>query len=278
MMSLLLPELQNVGLEVNHTKTKLLTTDPSIFKINTSSILYIHDRYFQVLAPHEWHKYLGRYLTFSAHSRSSNELNHRIAAAWSQFHKRKYIFQNSNLSVKLKLEYFHAYVTPCALYGLGALSLGKTAMERLARVQQKMLRLIIGWQRYEGECWRTTMHRMKIKLSNALNTFYVESWDELVLKRKWSWANRILEMNDDRWAKQMAFYSPVQISQYEQSNINNRKRGRPRLKWEDDLNAFARYYGYMTWLDFGQTFKYEWEYMAKDFINFTLHHEMEYHF
>ena len=201
MMSLLLPELQNVGLEVNHTKTKLLTTDPSIFKINTSSILYIHDRYFQVLAPHEWHKYLGRYLTFSAHSRSSNELNHRIAAAWSQFHKRKYIFQNSNLSVKLKLKYFHAYVTPCALYGLGALSLGKTAMERLARVQRKMLRLIIGWQRYEGECWRTTMHRMKIKLPNALNTFYVESWDELVLKRKWSWANRILEMNDERWAK-----------------------------------------------------------------------------
>ena len=105
-----------------------------------------------------------------------------------------------------------------------------------------------------------------------MNTFYVESWDELVLKRKWSWANRILEMNDDRWAKQMASYSPVQNSQCK------RKRGRPRLKWEDDLNAFARYNGYMTWLDFGQTFKYEWEYMAKDFINFTLHHEMEYHF
>ena len=119
---------------------------------------------------------------------------------------------------------------------------------------------------------------MKIKLSNALNTFYVESWDELVLKRKWTWANRILEMNDERWAKQMAFYSPVQISQCERSIENKRKRGRPRLKWEDDLNAFARYHGYMTWLDFGEIFKYNWEYMAKNFINFTLHHEMKYHF
>ena len=100
--------------------------------------------------------------------------------------------------MKLKLKYFHVYVTPCALYGLGALSLGKTAMERLARVQRKMLRLIIGWQRYERESWKTTMHRMKIKLSNALNIFYIESCDELVLKRKWPWASRILEMKDER--------------------------------------------------------------------------------
>ena len=104
MMSLLLPELQDIRLEVNHTKTKLLTLDPSISKINTSSILYIHDQYFQVLAPHEWHKYLGRYLTFSAHSRSSNELNHRIAAAWSQFHKRKYSFAKFKLIGKIEIE------------------------------------------------------------------------------------------------------------------------------------------------------------------------------
>ena len=187
MMELLLPELAEIGLEVNHTKTKILTTDPANFKENTSSVLFMYDRYFQVLAPHEWHKYLGRHLTFSAQCRSSNELNHHISAAWAQFHKRKYIFQNTSISVKLKLKYFQAYVTPCALYGLGALTLGKASLERMAIVQRKMLRLIVGWTRIEDEPWKTTMQRMKIKVSNALHSYFVESWDKVILKNRSHW-------------------------------------------------------------------------------------------
>ena len=53
MMEFLLLELAEIDLEVNHTKTKILTTDPNNFKKNTSSVLIMYDRYFQVLAPHE---------------------------------------------------------------------------------------------------------------------------------------------------------------------------------------------------------------------------------
>ena len=229
-MELLLPELAETGLEVNHTKTKILTTDPANFKENISSVSFIYDRYFQVLAPHEWHKYLGRHLTFSAQCRSSNELNHRISAAWAQFHKRKYIFQNTSISVKLKLKYFQVYNTPCALYSLGALILGKASLERMAIVQRKMLRLIVGWNRIEGESWKTFMQRMKVKVSNTLHSYFVESWEKVILERKWSWANRILGMSDSRWARRISYYNALQTMQDGQILSNKRKRGRPRIK------------------------------------------------
>ena len=148
--------------------------------------------------------------------------------------------------MKLKLKYFQAYVTPCALYGLGALTLGKVSLERMAIVQRKILRLIVGWNRLEDEPWKTTMQRMKIKVSNALHSYFVESWDKVILERKWSWANRILCMNDSRWARRISYYDALKTMQDGQILPNKRKRGRPRMKWEDDLNTYTYYHSYST--------------------------------
>ena len=99
MMTLLLDELADVGLEVNK-KTKLLTTESCHFKEGTSSVVNIKGNYFHLLGNHEWHKYLGKYLCFSSKLRRGIEIDHRIANAWAQFNKRRFIFLNKNLSLK----------------------------------------------------------------------------------------------------------------------------------------------------------------------------------
>ena len=114
MMGWLLDELVLLGLEVNKSKTKLLTTEAGYFKEGLTSILQINGAYFHVLGCHEWHRYLGKHLCFAAHLRSNIEIQHRLAAAWGQYHKYKYILSNRNLSIKKRLRFFGS----SARYGL----------------------------------------------------------------------------------------------------------------------------------------------------------------
>eukprot|EP00973_Karenia_brevis_P070288 9770055-Karenia_brevis.AAC.1 len=37
----------------------------------------------------------------------------------------------------------------------------------MTKVQKKIIRLTVGWQRAEGESWESAMRRMKLKLSRA---------------------------------------------------------------------------------------------------------------
>eukprot|EP00973_Karenia_brevis_P036854 5078036-Karenia_brevis.AAC.1 len=83
-----------------------------------------------------------------------------------------------------------------------------------------------------------------------MQKYNVKLWNEVALRRKWKWAFRLISMHEDRWAKRMANFNPRHIQQDGQYTISKRSRGRPRRKWEDDLNSFAMAYGYENWMDF----------------------------
>ena len=80
-------------------------------------------------------------------------------------------------------------------------------------------------------------------------------------------------MHDSRWAKKISYFSPGQIQQDGQMHENKRNRGRPRVRWEDDLNNFAKYHGYGDWLAMGDVCINNWLSMTQQFVNFTLYHE-----
>ena len=82
MMNLLIPELRAAGLQLNAKKTKVLINDTSNFKPYTSSILWAADQAFHIIPPQDFHKYLGRQLSFGSHTRIDTEVQHRIQAAW----------------------------------------------------------------------------------------------------------------------------------------------------------------------------------------------------
>ena len=105
-----------------------------------------------------------------------------------------------------------------------------------------MLRNLIAWDRRNDEAWEDTMRRMKIKLDRALKIQPIQLWADTAIKRKWIQAYKILNMHESRWANKISNFDPSSCMQDETIEIAKRKRGRPRIRWEDDLNSFANYY------------------------------------
>ena len=81
MLKLLFIELRRIGLEINRNKSKILTTQDGFFRDGISRIMWINHECFHLIGIHEWHKYLGRHLSFSYKQRACMEIKHRIAAA-----------------------------------------------------------------------------------------------------------------------------------------------------------------------------------------------------
>ena len=52
---------------------------------------------------------------------------------------------------------------------------------------------------------------------------------ETIGKMKWRWGGHIMGRNDERWTKRITDWHP---------RTGKRKRGRPPLRWEDDLSKF----------------------------------------
>ena len=50
-----------------------------------------------------------------------------------------------------------------------------------------------------------------------------------------------------------------------------RSRGRPKTRWEDDLNAFAQFIGYQSWIAYAESQdEADWKMQTNDFINYIL--------
>ena len=64
------------------------------------------------------HKYLGRRMRVSFSPRHVVEFNHRVQLAWNEFHRHRRILVNKHVSIKLRMEFLDAVVTPTMLFWL----------------------------------------------------------------------------------------------------------------------------------------------------------------
>ena len=83
MAEMLISELQNVGLELNFKKTKILHTHDAD-EFNDTDFINIYDQLIEVLHDDQHHRYLGRYLSLSASYRRRIELDNRKHQAWAR--------------------------------------------------------------------------------------------------------------------------------------------------------------------------------------------------
>ena len=120
--------------------------------------------------------------------RSEVELAHRLQIAWGKFHTHKEILTNIHVSLKLRLKYFDAIISPAALFGLASLPLVASQIQRLNVVQRRMLRAVVGWVAVDGKVWQGTMRRMNCKVNSALEVFPFCTWSDSFFKRKFRFA------------------------------------------------------------------------------------------
>ena len=234
MLVWLMEELLQVGLQLNGTKSKILTT-----MATHVDFVDIRGEMFEVIDEVSVHKYLGRHLTGDLDDRGPSEAKHRIQAAWHQFHKYQKQLTNKNVSVKLRLKLFDAVVSPCLLFGMAVLPLYQHWLSKIDTTQRKMIRHIVGWIRMPNEMWEVTMRRMKLKVATALCQWDVKPWSARIAKNQWLHAVRVNSMTSDRWAKLCARWEPARINDQALLTRPSRDKGRPYLRWDDNLSKYC---------------------------------------
>ncbi|CAE8600683.1 unnamed protein product [Polarella glacialis] len=229
MLSALSEELRKVGLELNASKSKSLSTHPPPELRHFSSVTCIDGKYIHILSSSQSHMYLGRQLIFSKH-RADFAIKGRISAGWAQFRKRRSILMNEHVPAKLRIKLFCATIIPCLMFGLSTVTAIQKHLKSLDAVRMKMLRNMAGWRRLDGDTWRDTMCRMTGRVNALLTQGTIPFFSQTLLLNKWRWAGKTLAGNPsvDSWpSRAYASLAPMK-----------RNRGRPLIEWQDDVLLF----------------------------------------
>jgi len=233
MIQILCEELAQVGLHLNGSKTKLLTTCadcvPEFVTINGETL--------DVLAPDAAHKYLGRKYTGDLSKRGHIGFQQRVQLAWAKFNHFRHVFTNKHISIKLRLRLFDSIISPAILFGLLTMPLTQSTLTRLDVVQKQMLRSMVGWVRTPDEDWRDSMARMRDKENNALGCYHVDNWTKQLAIRQHNFCCEICKQPG--WPRTILAWCPQRNWQNNFRKSPKQKLGRPLKKWQDKFGKFC---------------------------------------
>ena len=122
-----------VGLKINVSKTKCMTTD----KINTNLHLTIDNNKMSQVTEFI---YLGHKL--SSKNDGLVAVQHRIGLGWAAFNKNKAVLTSKRVSYHLKSKIFNTYVIPVVLYGLECVNWTSKSLQKLVVFQNHMMRFM----------------------------------------------------------------------------------------------------------------------------------------
>ena len=88
----------------------------------------------------------------------------------------------------------------------------------------------------EEEDWIEYIKRSTENAMDKMERAKIRCWNRTHKKMKWKLALRIATSLSERWVKKAAEWNPDLSSRYR----SNRAIGRPRKRWEDDINEFLK--------------------------------------
>ena len=243
MVELLIEEFAKFGLELNSSKTKIITNE-----VVSYQFVDIAGSMVEVLGSNDEHRFLGRYLSGNLDNRAHVEVQHRIQVAWMKFSQHSKTLCNKNISIKLRMRLFESTVSPSLLFGLAILPLHASSMEKLNIVQRKMVRKIVGWVRLPEEPWENTMRRMGTRVNRVVGQSKMREWSTRLLDTQWKFVGRLKMLPTTSWPSRAAFWQPLEIDDLSCDFVPHRTRGRPYTRWDDRVTNFS-------WEQFGQTWQ-----------------------
>lgn len=206
-----------VGLEMNLTKTKIMTNNrwKNPIKINGEPLEYV-----------EKYIYLGKLLSFAKNS-DILEMERRVQSTWNKFWNLKEIFK-SNMPTDIKTKVMNSSLLPCLTYGCQTWKFSSKATNKIRTCQRGMERSMLKIRKMDKV--RHTKIRRTTNATDALT---------YALKLKWKWAGHVARYTDQRWTAKVTYWS---------GPTGKRSRGRPLTRWEDDLRRTAG----ANWIDVAQ--------------------------
>jgi hypothetical protein len=194
---------REAGLEINVEKTVLLSNSKETKKI------YVKGKEVKTVAEAT---YLGQQISFG--DRMDKEISSRMSKGWRNYWSLKQIYK-SKIPIKAKVKILKSCTFPAMTYGAQTWALTNAQLEKLRRTQLAMERSIIDVKRRDRV--RNALVRKK---TGATDIRY------LIKKMKYRYAGHISRKEGNRWEKILLDWTPYG---------NKRNRGRPRLRWEDEI-------------------------------------------
>ena len=217
----------------------------------------------------------------------------------------KHELTSKHYSLHDRLRLFEAVVTPTVLYGSTSWSLTLGGEKLLMTAQRRILRMILGSSRRRAETnnmsesfttmsgtdvdsdcefgqesvpadpqceqdnlepWVEWVKRSTREVETHFEKLHIECWVHQVRRKRWQWARRVAGLSDDRWTKIAANWVPSLHFDGRASKAA-RQQGRPKQRWEDDLNDFLKkvHGNERSWASAAQNSKY-WLALENQFV------------
>jgi hypothetical protein len=198
---------KEVGLVMNVSKTKVMSPTPTQVIIGGREIENVKE-----------YVYLGHKLVLGKENQSA-ELRRRIGLSWAAFGRLRYIFKNKRLPINLKRKVFETCVLPVITYGVETMTLSQRNADKLRTTQRAMEREIL------GVSLRDRIRNEDIRARTGLTDVVARA-----ASLKWRWAGHVVRGPDEKWTKRLLCWRP---------RATVRNRGRPQLRWRDDIRRSA---------------------------------------
>lgn len=197
---------REVGLEINLSKTKLMTNAAqNSVSLDNTPVEYVTS-----------YVYLGKQISFQ--KLNDAEIDRRIIGTWKKFWSLKEILK-SQLPMKIKSKVMDSCLLPSLTYACQTWKFTRKVKNKITSCQRSMERSVAKIRKCQKI--RHTIIRQKTGVIDALT---------YALKLKWRWAGHVARMSDDRWT--------IRITSWP-GPIGTRKRGRPVTRWSDDITRVA---------------------------------------
>lgn len=198
---------KDIGLEMNLTKTKIMTNSRKVDITIDQEKLEYTDEYI----------YLGKQISFNKNN-NEKEVERRAQLTWNKYWSLKEIFKGQT-PLKLKTKLFNSCILPCLTYGCQTWKYTDKVRNKLVTCQRGIERSMLNLKKLHRI--RHTKIRQATKVKDGL---------EFALTQKWKWAGHVARLQDQRWTKR--------ITQWE-GPLGKRKRGRPKARWEDEIRKIT---------------------------------------
>ena len=213
------------GLEINTQKTKYMYTSTSKEEAQTENVIKVRNHNFEKVNNF---KYLGA--TITENNEILAEIKERITAGNKAYYSSHNMLKNKNISRKTKKNIYKTIIRPVVTYGSETWTLTKSAETVLNTWERKVLRKIFGPTKDENG-WRMRTNKEVYDLYKD-PTIVAE-----IKKSRLRWSGHLERMANNRAAKVV----------YAQNPRGKRPKGRPRLRWSDDVQSDLQLMGVQAW-------------------------------
>jgi Reverse transcriptase (RNA-dependent DNA polymerase)/Endonuclease/Exonuclease/phosphatase family len=214
-------EAKKRGLEINSKKTKYMKISNRNRKKNQS---------YKVIGEHQFEevtsfKYLG--IIIDNKNDKSMQINEKIQSGYKAYFRYKEIMKSKKISNKTKLRVYKTAIRPVVTYAAETARLTNKEEERLRIFERKIVRKMFGGKKIDDIQYRRLMNK------EILSILEDEDIVKVVKSKRIRWYGHINRRKEEAIIKKITKWRPQ----------SNRPRGRPKIRWEDqvikDINSMG---------------------------------------